>query len=388
MGKLKEKKKLGDFQQWTKAVKTKGGMTLGIFTNIFEHYHTMHNKEKALEYAMETAAKVEAAAGVKKTANEYEVFEHKGVEVKVPYFIFRGWVKKAEKTGIISVDINDEVENYLNTFTDASEEKLKEDFWYFVYALDAYVAERAHIKVDPESPITYRTKLEFKDDHVVFASEKYGEKKIPYYLYNEWMQSLISEGTINPDTFSQMHKYAKTGMPKEPKIASFETGKRFFLSIMSDLHLEKPQYPGYFTSEMDGLMKKELEKLAKLKLKPPKKKAGKIMQISKDNVSILPAGQETSIQIDPKIYSLVYNATVENGGKVPNWARQKLYSHFMDVAFEYYGESKDFDEIYSKEALDKTALLVPFFEYQVAADAQAAKKILEKEKKLKVVPKK
>ncbi len=388
MGKLKEKKEVGDFQQWTKAVKNKGGMTPEIFTSIFEHYRTIHDKETALEYAMETAAKVEAAAGKKKTANEYEVFKYKEFEIKIPYFIFRGWVKKAGKLGIISVDINNEIENYISTFTKFTKDELGSGFWKFVYALDSYVAERAHIKVDPKAPVTYRSKLEFKDDHVVFASEKYGDKKIPYYLYNTWMQSLISEGTINPETFSQMHKYAKTGKPKEPKIASFETGKRFFLPLIIPEAEAKTGYPEFFIAEMETLMKKELGKLAKLKIELPGEEAGSIVQMSDKNVSIMPAGQESSIQIDPDVYHVVYAATVKNGGKVPNSARHKLYSHLMDRAYKSYAGEKAFDQDAADVALGKTDSLVLFLEYQVAKDAQAAKKILEKEKKLKGVPKK
>jgi hypothetical protein len=389
MGKLKKKKILGDFHQWEKAVKTKGKMTEDIFDVIFQHYHKLHNKENALKYAVETAGKVEIAAGVKKKAGTYTVFEHEGIELMVPDFLMEKWVKTAKKLGFISVDIHDHVREYVEKFTDVEEEQGYTAFKEFVLALDAHVAGKAGLKVDPKSPVTFRTKLELKKDRIIFFSEKYEGQEIPVYLYYKWLYSLLSVGGTTPKIFSEMHKYAKTGAPKEPAIASFETGKRFVMSIAIDIEKEIPEeYPEYFANEMDGLLRGEIEKLAKIDVKPPKKEPGSIVQISKERVSIKLKGQELSVQIDPEMYYAVYYATVENKGKVPNWAKHKIYSYFMDIYFKEYGESADFDKVYAEKAFEMRDLLVPFFEYQVAKDAQAAKKFMEKEKKLKGVPKK
>lgn len=344
MGKLKKKKLIGDLHQWQKAVKKAG---------------------------------------------TYAVFEHKGTEVLIPKLFVDSWTKKVKKHGILSVDIHDDIRNYVENFTEIEDKLSIKGFSEFVYALDAFIAEKAGIKVNPKSPVTYRSALKFKKDSIIFFSEKYGSQEVSPDLYYKWLYSLLSNGKMTAKTFSEMHKYAKTGSPKEPAIASFETGKRFVLSIMSDIEKEKPEYPEYFADKMDGLLRKEVEKLAKLNIKPPKKEVGSIAQISKERISIKLKDQELSIPLDPKIYHLIYSATVKNKGKVPNWARQKLYSYLMDVYSEQYApELKDFDEYYANKALDQTASLVPFFEYKVANDAQEAKKIMEKQKKLKGIPKK
>ena len=125
-------------------------------------------------------------------------------------------------------------------------------------------------------------------------------------------------------------------------------------------------------------MKKEIEKLAELDLKLPEKSAGSIKKINEPGrIMIKLPGQKETVGLDPDIYHLVYSGTVENKGKAPSWANKKLYD-FLVKKGGYYEES----------AAKTAPLLVSFFEYQVAKDSQAAAKLMEREKKLKGVPKK
>jgi|GEM_PF-2581518 len=390
MGKLKFKKEpIDDFASWTKQVKKD---KLETFNDIYEHYRTLHDETTSLKYAAETYGKVMVAAGLAKDAKEaYSVLKYDGNEVYIPDVFMDSWVKKAKKAGIISVELHeDHVEKFILEYTRLYSTEL-------VFALDVLVAEKAGLKVDEKEPVTFRTKLEFKKNKVVFFSEKYGSQDISYDLYYAWLNSMLSEGHIDAKTNSQMLKYAQKGKAEEPSQASLDFYSGFLKFIGNQFKDEnelkkkiKKEYPEYFVAEMESLMKNELENLAKLKVEPGKKKIGRISAIGKEKTGIVVNTEkgEQYIDMDTKLYHDIYTATIENGGKVPNSYKQKLYSYFMDQAFEKYGSLKDFDEDYSEEALDKANALVPFFEYQVAVDSQAAKKIMEQEKKLKGVPKK
>jgi len=382
MPKYKEKP-IGDFAQWKTAVQNKGYMSETVFYNIFQHYGTLHDKETALKYAIETAGKVEEAAGIEKKAGAYVVFEYEGKKITIPDLFMDAWVKEAKKEGIISLDLHDEhVAKFLEKYTDMD----LYDIYKCAIAIDALVAKNAGIKVDPESPITYKSSLEVKKDTAVFFSEIYGEKEIPLHLYYKWLGSVLSKGKIDMKTNSEMLKYAKTGMEKERSTASFGFYAQFVKFMASYYNLTEKaaaekaakEYPEYFVNEMEGLLKGEVQKLAKLEVKLPKEEPGHIEKIQETGrVRVKLKGMEHSVGLDSDIYHLVYSGTVKNKGKAPSWARQKLFFYLVKTG-----------GYYEDDAAKAADALIPFFEYQVAKDAKAAKGLLEKEKKLKVVPKK
>lgn len=368
MVKLKTKKPLGTFDQWQKEVEHQGKMTKDVFSEIFKHYSTIHDKDTSLKYAVETAGKVLIAAGLAENIEEtYTTFDYYDKKVSVPNFLLDSWVKKAKKLGYISFQLHqNEVVAFLNAFTDIRSESTLA-FSRVSFGIDSEIAEKAGFEVDPKMPVIFRSTLEFKKDHIVFFSEKHGSQEVPFHLYYKWLYSVLSEGKINKNTSSEMKKHAKAGGKKGPSLAHFGW-------TMEEVDKE---YPGYFATEMDVLLKKEIEKLAKLDVKPPKGKPGSIVQISKERISIKHKNWPVSVPLDPEIYYLIYSATVKNGGKPPLWAWNKLYSYLV--------KKKGYPE---EEAAEIKDLLVPFFEYQVAKDVQAAKKVMEKEKKLKGIPKK
>ncbi len=386
MPKYKEKT-LGDFSQWKKAAKEKGYLPESVFRQIFEHYCTMHSREKALGYAIETAGKVEEAAGLKKKAGAYTLFEHEGTKIPVPDFLLDVWVKKAKKEGIVSLDLHDNyIGRFLDEYTDVNEKMDPGEVLGLTMALDVLVAQKAGIEVDPKSPITFESYLTFKEKTAVFFSEIYGSREVPFYLYYKWLGSFLSEGKIGVKTNSEMHKYAKTSIEKEPSLASFDFMMQYFKFIGAYLNIREAEasekadkeYPEYFVNEMEELLKGEAEKLAKLDVKIPKEKAGSISKIhTKGRIMLKLKGWDYEVGLDPDIYHLVYSGTVKNKGKPPSWANHKLYSFLV--------KKGGYDE---DTAANIAPLLVDFFRYQVASDSEDAKKLLEKEKKLKTVPKK
>lgn len=377
--KFKKKEPIGDFAVWTKQVKKN---KLYVFNKIYQHYLTLHGKDTALKYAANTFGKVLVSAGIAKNVKEtYAVFKHNGKEIHIPGIFMDNWVKKAKKDGIISVELHeDNVEKFIIDYTDMHSSGL-------VLAMDAFVAKKAGIKVNPKDPITFRSTLVFKKNSVVFFSEKYGSQKMTLNLYYKWLNTLLSKESLNTKTFSEMHKYAETGSYMQPSKASFNFFAGYakfvysYLKKSSDKEIEaklKEEYPEHFVNEMDNLLKKEIEKLAGLKVKVPKD-AGSIAKINEPGRIMikLPGWKEGLVGLDPDIYHLLYSETVKNKGKAPSWANKKLYD-FLTKTATYF----------EADASTVASLLVSFFEYQVAKDSQAAKKILEKEKKLKVVPKK
>ncbi len=382
MPKYKEKK-LGDFAQWKKETQQKGYMPEAVFYKIFQHYSTLHSRETALKYAIETAGKVEEAAGVEKKAGAYTVFDYQGKELTIPKKFMEEWVKKAKKEGIISLGLHDE---YIGKFLEKYTNFDLYDIYKCALALDVFVAKKAGIKVDPESPITYKSSLDVKKDSVVFFSEIHGEKEIPLHLYYKWLGSVLSKGKIDIKTNSEMLKYAKTGMEKERSVASFGFYTGFVKFMASYYNLTEKgaaekaakEYPDYFVNEMENLLKEEAGKLAELEIKLPKEEPGHIEKIQETGrIRIKLKGMEYSIGLDSDIYHLVYSGTLKNKGKAPSWARQKLFFYLVKTG-----------GYYEDDAAKAADALIPFFEYQVAKDVKAAKEFVEKEKKLKGIPKK
>jgi len=374
-----KKKPIGDFAVWTKQVKKNKS---AVFNNIYEHYRTLHDKDTALKYAADTFGKVLVSASLAENVKDtYSVFKHNGKEIFIPDIFMDNWVQKAEKDGIISVDLHKgNIEKFIIDYTDAHSSGL-------VLALDVFVAKKAGIKTNPKDPVTFRSTLIFKEDSVVFFSEKYGSQEMSLNLYYKWLNTLLSKGSLNTKTFSEMHKYAETGSYMQPSQASFDFFANYAKFVYSYLKKSpakeaenklKEGYPEHFVDEMDSLLKKEIEKLAELNIKVPKE-AGSIAKINvPGRIMIkLPGWEQGLVGLDPDIYHLLYSETIKNRGKAPSWANKKLYD-FLTKTATYF----------EKDASTVAPLLVSFFEYQVAKDSQAAKKVLEKEKKLKVVPKK
>lgn len=376
--KFKKKEPIEGFNAWTKQVKKDKS---AVFDKIYEHYSVLHDRETALKYAAQTFGKVLLAAGLADSLEKtYTVLKYEGSEFYIPNFYLDSWVKKADKIGLISLELHEnQIDSFAKKYTDMPSLGL-------VFALDVLVAEKAGLEVNPEQPVTFRSSLIFKKDKVVFFSEKFGSQEIPFNLYYKWFTAFLSKGSLNTKTFSEMHKYAVKGKAQEPDRASldFYVG---YLKFVGSFFGEKSDkvvnnisklYPEYFVGEMDKLLKKELEGLAELDLKLPKKEAGHIEKINlPGRIMVAVTGWDQGpVGLDADVYHLLYSGTVKNGGKAPSWANKKLYDFLTKAGY------------YEDDASKIAPLLVSFFEYQVAADSQAAKQMLETEKKLKTVPKK
>jgi len=374
--KFKKKEPIGDFAVWTKQVKKN---KLAVFNKIYQHYRTLHDENTSLKYACETFGKVLVAVGLAKDAKQtYSVLKHDGKEIHIPNIFMDVWVKKAKKAGIVSVELHeDHVMKFTSKYLNSTSLKL-------LFAIDTFVAQKADLEINPKEPVTFRTKLIFKKDKVVFFSEKYGIQDMSYNLYYKWFNSLVSVGYLDTKTHSQMTKYAEKGKTEEPSQASIDFYSSFLKFVGSEVKGEteaakkiKEEYPDYFITEMDFLMKNEVKKLAKLELEVPQE-AGYIKKIhDPGRIMVYLNSWGHTVGVDPDFYHLLYTETVKNDGKAPSWANKKIYDFLVKEGG------------YNEETAAKLApMLVPFFEYQVAVDSQAAKKIMEQEKKLKGVPKK
>ena len=371
-----------DFASWQKQAKKN---KLSVFDKIYNHYSKVHDKKTAYKYTMETMSKVLLAAGI--TIKQKDTpFEYEMKKVTIPSFMLSFWIKKAKKDELISLELHDRIEKFVNKYTDLNEKMTSSMFNKLIFKIDTFVAEKAGLKVNPSSPVTFRSRLVFNEDKVVFFSEKYGSQEMSYNLFYKWFTSILSKGNLDPKTYSQMTKYAEKGVVEEPSKATLEfySGflKFFGKQFKSEEEVEKKikkDYPDYFVNEMEKLMLKEVKKLSKLNVGPPKEKVGSVAKIHDKGRTMLKLEEwDSLVGLDLQFYHTLYWETVNNKGKLPSSARYQLYNFLYDKGHGYSSE----------DAMTVALLLVSFFEYHVATDVQTAKKILEQEKKLKGVPKK
>lgn len=385
--KLKKQKKyvkapIDDFATWQKEAKKN---KLSVFNKIYKHYRTLHEKETAYNYAIETMSKVLASAGIGTKQKDTE-FEYDMNKVSIPAFMLDLWVAKAKKDGLISLELHERVEQFINRYTGLDVKLSSSSFTKLAFQVDVFIAKKAGLKVDSVSPITFRSRLIFKDDKVMFFSEKYGSESMSYNLYYKWFTTVLSEGNLDAKTHSQMAKYAEKGIAEEPSQASLEFYSGFLKFFGKQLKGEddvkkkiREEYPVYFVNEMEKLIINEVEKLSKLNVPPPEKKAGSIAKIhNKGRIMLKLEGWDSLVGLDLPLYHTMYWETVKNKGKMPESARYEFYKFLYNEGDGYPSEA----------AMTVALLLVSFFEYQVAKDVQTAKKMVEQEKKLKGVPKK
>ena len=376
MRKLKQPEYTG-FPKWKNAVKQKGAMTEEIFNKIFQHYCTIHKKSDALKYAMETTGKIEQAAGIKKTTGQSTVFEYKDKKVNIPNLFLDEWVEKAKELGVIPLDLHHDVGNFVWEYTDLGEKMDIGELGKLVFALDAFIAKKAGFKVDPESPLKIESGLKTTKNSITLYSERYGSMGIPLHLYYKWFDSFLAKGYTSKKDFSEMYSYAGWRSIKKQSAADLGFYYKMFRVLLLPPE-DSMKQPAAFTIELEKVMKAEAEKLSKLKLKLPPP-AGSVAEIKKGKVGIENLkGIGSRVDIDDKLYHLIYSGTVKNKGKAPGWAGQKLYSGFVKKE----GEDR---------AYKIADALVLFFEAKVAEDAEMAGDLLKKKKKtakLKVIPKK